>query len=420
MNIKPIETVYNGYRFRSRLEAKWAVFFDAVGIEYYYEPEGIKLSDGTYYLPDFYLPKSKQWFEVKGVMKEDDEHKIKQLIEDANVSVAVGHPDMTFQACDKWWDGTYQLADKYSSILVRCRDCGGLWFMGTNGNFECPCCGEHDGDHHLGESIDGDGENPYRYNSLDQARVNAKQARFEHGETPDKQLNANNHYKSRSKKLVVDNQHKPQPVQPRFKDLPFIKSEQEVISYLIRNDTVLRNRIPIKPEDFDSPFLGRIYGILRQRIFEGKSVCLGALEGIFDAEEIYYVATIVDQNPVRNINGALEKFRRKKRFKEVAERLRSIEELNKLQARQNEIISDLIQGKAVGCDCDLEKELKEIEEQIEKYIVRGEDGKKYLDLRKKEKIDIDNDTVDAKTRFEEIIKQSKERIISFEVGGDPQ
>ena len=41
MDIKPIETVYNGYRFRSRLEARWAVFFDAAGIEYEYEPEEI-------------------------------------------------------------------------------------------------------------------------------------------------------------------------------------------------------------------------------------------------------------------------------------------------------------------------------------------------------------------------------------------
>ena len=32
-NIKPIETIYNGYRFRSRLEARWAVLFDALGVE---------------------------------------------------------------------------------------------------------------------------------------------------------------------------------------------------------------------------------------------------------------------------------------------------------------------------------------------------------------------------------------------------
>ena len=38
--IKAIETIYNGYRFRSRLEARWAVFFDEIGIKYEYEKEG--------------------------------------------------------------------------------------------------------------------------------------------------------------------------------------------------------------------------------------------------------------------------------------------------------------------------------------------------------------------------------------------
>lgn len=53
MNIKPIETYYNGYRFRSRLEARWAVFLDALGVEYEYEPEGFELPSGKRYLPDF-------------------------------------------------------------------------------------------------------------------------------------------------------------------------------------------------------------------------------------------------------------------------------------------------------------------------------------------------------------------------------
>lgn len=66
---KPIETHYNGYRFRSRLEARWAVFFDAVGIEYQYEQEGFEREyDGekVYYLPDFYLPQLGVYAEVKG------------------------------------------------------------------------------------------------------------------------------------------------------------------------------------------------------------------------------------------------------------------------------------------------------------------------------------------------------------------
>lgn len=65
MIAKPIETIYNGYRFRSRLEARWAVFFDAAGIMYEYEPEGFELEDGTRYLPDFYFPAYGWYAEVK-------------------------------------------------------------------------------------------------------------------------------------------------------------------------------------------------------------------------------------------------------------------------------------------------------------------------------------------------------------------
>jgi hypothetical protein len=63
--IKAIETRYKGYRFRSRLEARWAVFFDELGVEWEYEPEGYKLSDGTCYLPDFYIPMSETFIEIK-------------------------------------------------------------------------------------------------------------------------------------------------------------------------------------------------------------------------------------------------------------------------------------------------------------------------------------------------------------------
>jgi hypothetical protein len=52
-----IETVFDGYRFRSRLEARWAVFFKKARIRYIYEPECFRMfTDGELYLPDFYLP----------------------------------------------------------------------------------------------------------------------------------------------------------------------------------------------------------------------------------------------------------------------------------------------------------------------------------------------------------------------------
>ena len=64
--IKAIETSYKGYLFRSRLEARWAVFFDALGLVWEYEREGFEL-DGLRYLPDFWLSQVSMWAEVKPV-----------------------------------------------------------------------------------------------------------------------------------------------------------------------------------------------------------------------------------------------------------------------------------------------------------------------------------------------------------------
>ena len=49
-----LQTTWRGYRFRSRAEARWAVFLTAAGIEFEYEPEGYRLPSGPY-LPDFRL-----------------------------------------------------------------------------------------------------------------------------------------------------------------------------------------------------------------------------------------------------------------------------------------------------------------------------------------------------------------------------
>lgn len=52
-----LPTRYKGVDYRSRLEAKWAVFFDRLRIRNLYEPEPFKLADGSCYTPDFFLPK---------------------------------------------------------------------------------------------------------------------------------------------------------------------------------------------------------------------------------------------------------------------------------------------------------------------------------------------------------------------------
>lgn len=70
-NLKAIQTTYKGYRFRSRLEARWAVFFDALGLKWEYEAEGYELPSGRY-LPDFSFRvaidglEHPQFIEIKG------------------------------------------------------------------------------------------------------------------------------------------------------------------------------------------------------------------------------------------------------------------------------------------------------------------------------------------------------------------
>lgn len=63
--IKAIETMYGNTLFRSRLEARWAVLFDELGVEWLYEYEAFNLSDGSNYLPDFYFPKWNLYAEIK-------------------------------------------------------------------------------------------------------------------------------------------------------------------------------------------------------------------------------------------------------------------------------------------------------------------------------------------------------------------
>jgi hypothetical protein len=93
--MKAIETSYKGYRFRSRLEARWAVYFDALGIDWEYEKEGYDL-EGVYYLPDFWLPQVHMWAEVKAEQFTEPEIRKALLLSDhtgCSVLKLIGPPD---------------------------------------------------------------------------------------------------------------------------------------------------------------------------------------------------------------------------------------------------------------------------------------------------------------------------------------
>lgn len=185
MDIKPIETVYNGYRFRSRLEARWAVFFDAIGTTWEYEPEGFALPDGTYYLPDFYLPESKWWVEVKGVMTDTDLHKIELFRNTDRKLIILGSiPSGTdaenmfdmvyYNAPDVYGiDGIFGTGFDYPYLPCICPVCGKFGFEFDGRGWRVCCHDGEDGKHYS-----------YDHPRIIEAFRQARQARFEHGETP--------------------------------------------------------------------------------------------------------------------------------------------------------------------------------------------------------------------------------------------
>lgn len=183
--MQAIEAYYNGYKFRSRLEARWAVFFDALGVKYEYEPEGFVLSDGRKYLPDFRVKcwgtRGQIWdkpfdlyIEVKGRMTSEDAEKIKLFsdIDEYPVLVVGNIPDR-YQSHDSSALGTYDDMDgvnifPFNYYLID-GDYFGAYPAASEGKF----------------FLWGD-DSSYIWNEeeVEDAYAKARQARFEHGESP--------------------------------------------------------------------------------------------------------------------------------------------------------------------------------------------------------------------------------------------
>lgn len=113
--MKPIETHYNGYRFRSRLEARWAVFFDTLGIPYEYEKEGYDL-EGTWYLPDFWLPNQQCWIEIKGQLPTREESRKAHLL-----ALTSNHPVYIFDGL--WIPGVDDIYEGMGMSLKKGASC---------------------------------------------------------------------------------------------------------------------------------------------------------------------------------------------------------------------------------------------------------------------------------------------------------
>ena len=162
--IKPIETHYKGYRFRSRLEARWAIYFDVCGIKWEYEREGFDLGRLGPYLPDFWLPQVQMWAEVKAQeFTKAERAKCRALARYSKTCVLMldGSPD------NKWYTAIEPNGDEVEYGVTDHHA-----YHTTENRFYCsPGCPTP-----ADEGVLTD--------NAKRAIVAARSARFEHGETP--------------------------------------------------------------------------------------------------------------------------------------------------------------------------------------------------------------------------------------------
>jgi hypothetical protein len=154
--IRAIETVYAGYRFRSRQEARFAVMLDGLGIDWRYEVEGLEIvgkKRTVYYLPDFIIESTGAYIEIKGTEPTEGEFAKATML-----AMSTWQPVVAI-----FW-GPFRHTE----------------FMRNNVFFNTDRLGVFRTER--GAGLMALGPRAWDYDLLDEALRQARQARFEHGE----------------------------------------------------------------------------------------------------------------------------------------------------------------------------------------------------------------------------------------------
>lgn len=166
---RSIPTRYRGRLFRSKLECDWARAFDALGVVWEYEKEGAYWGD-VFYLPDFWLPRSRQFVEVKAIFEPDDCRRIQALLshvtpraftsdEQPDIPLVAYVPGGNFYG----WMRSGNREESFAQFLMQravpvllfqCDRCEGWWFAMPDLGWGCRCCRVSDGARHLRDRID--------------------------------------------------------------------------------------------------------------------------------------------------------------------------------------------------------------------------------------------------------------------------
>ena len=120
-----------------------AEWLDQYNIKWTYEIQGFDLEDGTWYLPDFYLPELDTLIEVKGAIEHIDKpYKLVQFLKqdtqhwpDDGIMFLLGGPVGVF----------YNIEQCYGLGLriIKCGKCDKVSIVTEMEGWYCRSCGEH-------------------------------------------------------------------------------------------------------------------------------------------------------------------------------------------------------------------------------------------------------------------------------------
>jgi len=144
--IKAIPTTYRNIEYRSKLEANWAEWLYNHGFNTQYEKRKFKLERNIWYLPDFYIPETKTFIEVKGNLERL--HKPFQLVQELKRECPETWPDggtMLLLAGPKI-GAFYNIEQPYYMGLkvIHCKNCNVSSIITEYGSQKCRYCGSKD------------------------------------------------------------------------------------------------------------------------------------------------------------------------------------------------------------------------------------------------------------------------------------
>lgn len=101
--------------------------------------------------------------------------------------------------------------------------------------------------------------------------------------------------KEERENLVPVRQLQPKDRELRYKNIRSARAEEGILRIVLLEPDLFSRLDGLREEDFSSPLLGKVFGLLRERRRAGRNVSLAALDGVLEPAELDHVAALVQR-----------------------------------------------------------------------------------------------------------------------------